>query len=215
MSASVLVAENLRFDHRLALFHETEHWLAVADLHYGYELSQRAAGALIPAWGMSKIEQRLADLVADYRPKTVLFLGDLVHTAAASASFRDWLGRIIPLIPNLVLLRGNHDRHLRDLPSDLPLHDQRRIGSHLFHHGDRPIDPTDIEPGDIVFSGHLHPAETLRDGAGLRQKLPVLLQTPSGYILPAFSPWAAGGKTSAQPVLRTWIATSRRVYPVG
>jgi hypothetical protein len=37
------VAHNVILDRRLALFHECQGWLAVADLHFGYELSQRAA----------------------------------------------------------------------------------------------------------------------------------------------------------------------------
>ena len=46
-------------DGRLALYHGAEKWLAVADVHFGYELSQRAAGALFPFWGMAEIEGRL------------------------------------------------------------------------------------------------------------------------------------------------------------
>ncbi len=49
----VAIAPNVLLDGRLALFHEVERWLAVADLHFGYELSQRAAGRLMPLWGMS------------------------------------------------------------------------------------------------------------------------------------------------------------------
>src|SRR5690348_3926550 len=37
-------------------FHEEEKWLAVADLHFGFELSQRMAGNLVPLWGMQSIE---------------------------------------------------------------------------------------------------------------------------------------------------------------
>ena len=46
-----LVAEEIVLDGPLALFHQSERWLAVADLHFGYELSQRAAGRLVPMGG--------------------------------------------------------------------------------------------------------------------------------------------------------------------
>ena len=46
-----LVANDVVLDGRLALFHKRQRWLAVADLHFGYELSQRAAGRLMPMWG--------------------------------------------------------------------------------------------------------------------------------------------------------------------
>ena len=199
MPSSVIIAENLRFDSRLAVIHETENWLAVADLHYGYELSQRAAGALFPAWGMQKIESRLAGLIAEYRPKTVLFLGDLVHTTAASSAFHLWTSKLAETVPELILIRGNHDRQLKQVV----LHDHWRIGRHVFHHGHQ---PPEIDPSEIAFSGHLHPAQTFSDGAGFCCKVPVLLQTASGYILPAFSPWAVGGPQKHISVIQSWAA---------
>ena len=54
-SSQVFIANHVLLDGRLALFHEREKWLAIADLHFGYELSRRAAGWLIPFWGMDSI----------------------------------------------------------------------------------------------------------------------------------------------------------------
>lgn len=81
---SVAVAEHVILDGRLALFHETQRWLAVADLHFGYEWSQRAAGRLMPLWGMDSIEQRLAELIRDYKPRHLIVVGDLVHDRASA-----------------------------------------------------------------------------------------------------------------------------------
>src|SRR5689334_25145130 len=67
----VYIAENVLLDSRLALFHEEEKWLAVADLHFGFELSQRMAGNLVPLWGMQSIEARLCELLRDYQPSHV------------------------------------------------------------------------------------------------------------------------------------------------
>jgi metallophosphoesterase superfamily enzyme len=92
----------------------------------------------------------------------------------------------------------------------------------LFHHGHRfsrllkKNSPSGTTP--IHITGHFHPAHTLADGAGLRLKLPAFVQeyrttSPADgaapveappepscsadafqhWILPAFSPWAAGG----------------------
>ena len=76
------MAENVILDGRLALFHEEERWLAVADLHFGYELSQRAAGNLFPLWGMQSTEERLRELLGEYQPADLVLLGDLVHNGA-------------------------------------------------------------------------------------------------------------------------------------
>jgi metallophosphoesterase superfamily enzyme len=59
------VADHVLLDGRLALFHQEQLWLAVADLHFGYEISQRAAGRLMPMWGMESIEDRLMALLAE------------------------------------------------------------------------------------------------------------------------------------------------------
>ena len=61
--SQALIAESVLLDSRLALFHEQEKWLAIADLHFGFELSQRLAGRLVPLWGMESIETRLSQLL--------------------------------------------------------------------------------------------------------------------------------------------------------
>src|SRR6476620_2416971 len=111
-SNQALIANKVILDGRLALFHATEGWLAVADLHFGYELSQRAAGALVPLWGMATISDRLQKLTAEYNPARLIVLGDLVHdkTAAREAAqlLRD-LGKRC----EVVVVAGNHDRQMR------------------------------------------------------------------------------------------------------
>src|SRR4051812_49720609 len=87
-----LVADEIVLDGRLALFHQTERWLAVADLHFGYELSQRAAGALVPMWGMATIAERLTKLVEEYEPQCLIILGDLVHDKTAAREAAQLLG---------------------------------------------------------------------------------------------------------------------------
>src|SRR5436190_19840918 len=102
------IAPNILLDGRLALFHETARWLAVADLHFGYELSQRAAGRLMPLWGMTSVEDRLKELIADYRPQQLIIVGDLVHDRAAAAEARGLIERLASLCEPIVLA-GNHD----------------------------------------------------------------------------------------------------------
>ena len=75
----VLVADDTMLDARLALYHRVERWLAVADVHFGYELSQRAAGALFPMWGMDSIEAGCWRCWQDYRPARLIIAGDFVH----------------------------------------------------------------------------------------------------------------------------------------
>lgn len=215
-SSRVAVAPGVFLDPRLGLFHEGESWLAVADLHYGYEVSLRAAGALVPAYGMDDIEGRLRGLLADYRPERLLLLGDLVHDGAARAEADAFLDRLRgtagPAGCEVIALLGNHDRRAF---AGSGLGEQFVTGGYYFHHGDRPA-PAELVGDRVVVEGHHHPAATLRDGAGLALKLPAFIISADGrrWTLPAFSPWAAGGGGSRYGAgARRWLCAPRRVLP--
>ena len=197
----VAIASNVLLDGRLALFHEAEKWLAVADLHFGYELSQRAAGRLVPLWGMTSIEARLAELLDEYQPRQLIILGDLVHDAASATAASELLAR----------LRQRCEVTAADWESRSPCRARRssscRAGKRrtfLFQHGHCAPEETDR----IRIIGHHHPAATIRDGAGLRLKFPALIQQERCWILPAFSPWAGGVSWPDDGECRIWLCTS-------
>ncbi len=109
--SQIAIAPDVLLDGRLALFHERERWLAVADLHFGYELSQRAAGRLVPLWGMTSIEARLMELLDEYQPRQLMIVGDLVHDRASGALAAELLERLRSRC-EVIALAGNHDRHV-------------------------------------------------------------------------------------------------------
>jgi putative SbcD/Mre11-related phosphoesterase len=198
----VLIAADVVLDGRLALFHERDRWLAVADVHFGYELSQRAAGNLFPLWGMQTIEDRLFELLRDYEPSHLVLLGDLVHNRAGGEELSRLVKKLSELT-DVVLIAGNHDRHLRNL--DLAPSWQSN-GFH-FHHGHCAAEKT----RQIQIIGHHHPAAVVRDGAGLRLKLPAFVQEDECWVLPAFSPWAAGTEWPWADKTVMWLCSPRRV----
>ncbi len=184
----------LVLDHRLAMFHERDRWLAVADLHYGYELSHLANGGLLPCWGMEDIRERLRVLLDFYEPRRLILLGDQVHDRRGAGEFLRWLAELRQRC-EVVMLRGNHDR------KTLKREDLRETWleeGFVFYHGDREIDHGADKQGRVHIIGHFHPAVVLGDGAGTRVKLPAFVRDASAarerWILPAFSPWAAGGR---------------------
>jgi DNA ligase-associated metallophosphoesterase len=199
-----LVADEIILDGRLALFHGTERWLAVADLHFGYELSQRAAGRLVPMWGMTTISERLPELVTEYSPRRLIILGDLVHDKAAareaSQLLRDFAARC-----EVVVVAGNHDRQLR---GHVEMVDAFETDQFHFHHGHCAVDAADR----IQIIGHHHPAAVITDGAGLRLKCPAFVQQSSCWIMPAFSPWAGGTRWERDESSRVWLCTAERVF---
>lgn len=192
-------------DGRLGVFFEASGLLAVADLHWGYAESHRHRGNLLPAWGDDDIERRLNDLVASYRPREMLWLGDSLHTLAGRTRAEAYL-RAAP-VP-VILLQGNHDARW-------PAAQSRSLqrGGFYFHHGDRTPTPDEWPADSVEVVGHHHPAMVWRDGAGLRLKLPALVSSPRRLVLPAFSPWAAGSPWTPNESEETlWAISARRIF---
>jgi uncharacterized protein len=199
----VYVAESVLLDARLALFHQRERWLAIADLHFGFELSQRAAGRLVPLWGMESTSARLLRLIADYEPSQLIIVGDLVHDGTAVEPLRRLFHSVRERC-ELVGIAGNHDCGVRRL---IELCDSFKTGQFEFHHGH--CERADSARTQII--GHFHPAATLRDGAGLRLKFPAFVQEDDCWILPAFTPWSAGTEWIEGERSRVWLCTPQRI----
>lgn len=209
--------ETVWLDSRLALYAEKGNWLAVSDLHFGYEISRRARGGLWPVWGADSLAERLGQLLRDYQPETLILNGDVIDSkAAARLVGEQWLASLAQKggFKNLVLVRGNHDRG--GVLRKFDWVNFFETGEFLFHHGHEPMPARRME-GKIELTGHLHPARRFSDGAGLAMKLPVLVQETSRWVLPAFSPWAGGVhlETGAlDPETKLWACGPRRIFRI-
>ena len=186
-----------------ALYLAEEQTLAVADIHWGYAFSHRRVGNLLPLWGNDEIALRLRRVLSRYAPKRMIWLGDSLHTPEA-ASFAERFLEELDL--EVIVIRGNHDRKW-------PRADRLdyRLGPLLFHHGDG---TRELAAGEIEVIGHLHPALSMSDGAGLRLKVPALVQGPRRIILPSFSEWSAGAVWNNQlfPQEKLWLVSPRKVW---
>lgn len=196
--------------------------MAVSDVHYGYEINRRQQGALFPLWGRGEIEARLQALLEEHRPDRCIVNGDFVDAQGNAWEAAQLLARLRRFCPRWILVRGNHDRRHQDVLEYARLH---REPGFLFHHGHEwhgimaaeQANPQEHPP--IHITGHEHPSFTLQDGAGLRLKLPALVQRPPEYrpgtggnwVMPAFSPWAAGGRVNVMEE-RVWVCGKNRVW---
>jgi putative SbcD/Mre11-related phosphoesterase len=202
-----VIAPDVLLDSRLALFHTGQRWLAVADLHFGYEVSQRARGWLVPFWGMDMIAGRLRELVTDHQPQTLVVVGDIVHCSLAEPAAVRFVDELRQLGPKVVLVRGNHDRQLRNVE----LVDEHRTPGYRFHHGHRDLAASE-ETVDVI--GHFHPCWKFSDGAGTRLRAPALIEARRTLILPAFSPWAAGTPVHLEEAHWIWVCSKKRVFRI-
>jgi uncharacterized protein len=193
-------------DGRRALWLAASRVLIVADLHWGYAETHRAAGNLLPVWGDDVLANTLQALVADYQPQEMIWLGDVIHATAGRPRAEAYLA--MTSVP-VVVLRGNHDRSWRGAAA-VP-HLER--SNFVLHHGDVPL-RAPVAGRELI--GHHHPAAFWSDRAGARFKLPALVAGPRRWIMPALSPWAAG--TPWNHLLESdetlWAISARRIFPL-
>ena len=170
-----------------ALFWPRAAALIAADLHWGKAATFRAAGIPVQAGTTSADLARLDAALDRTCARRLLILGDLFHAragrvaAATVAELRHWRG----LQPELevLLVRGNHDRHAGDPPEDLRINCVNApafVPPFILRH-----EPTAAGEG-YTLAGHIHPRLVLSGPALQRERLPCFLLSERMAVLPAF-----------------------------
>jgi putative SbcD/Mre11-related phosphoesterase len=228
----------IRLDARRAIWLEEERLLAVSDLHIGYAWVHRHGGNLLPLAAHDAIVRRLDALVADYHPRCVALVGDIVHRAVSIAAMRDELCELFGGLcdrAELLLIAGNHDKRLADVLHEcaitIPLADELRVGPHLLIHGDRcdsawamrEFAAAEGRRGRIIC-GHAHPAIRVSDGVATSAKCPCFAIAGPLVVLPAFTAWSAGtdvrstrffeGLPSERPIERAVAIVADKLLPM-
>jgi uncharacterized protein len=197
-----------------AAFIERTATLLVADPHFGKSASFRAAGLAVPGGTTAGSLARLDAALARTGARRLIFLGDFFYarTGRVSATLRAlevWRARHPSL--ELVLVRGNHDRHAGDPPPELrietvdaPLPDSPFA---LCHHPD-PV------AGKYVLAGHLHPAAVLRGVGRQRERLPCFWLGAAVGVLPAFGEFTGAMEVRPAPGDRVLVVAGEEVVEV-
>lgn len=195
---------------RLVLLGERAIWwparqsLLVADVHLGKEETFRQQGVPLPRGGLDETLDRLTACVESTDAERLIVLGDLVHarsglTGEVVADVGEWMEG---LGAELVLVRGNHDRHLTDATTSWQMEVVDGVlvdAPFVFAH-----EPVEDKRG-YVLCGHLHPTVRLRAG-GDTLRLACFCFDERVGMLPAFTPFSNG--------LVQKKATGRRLYAV-
>jgi len=177
-----------------ALFLEQTRTLIIADAHLGYGWAQRRKGQLGPVTdgGIAALLDATLDV---FCPAELVFLGDTVHAPNPMPAERELIETVLLSLltkTSVQVVQGNHDRSFSKdfghLP--IPVHPQWRDGNLLGLHGDRLH--LELPEASHYLIGHLHPAITLRDDAGVGRRVPAFLVGERATVIPAFSPFAAG-----------------------
>ncbi len=163
------------------------HALLVADAHLGKAHSFRRLGVPVPEGPTQDSLARLSAAITRTGARRVIFLGDLLHSRhaqadAAVAPVQRWREQHAEL--DLVLVRGNHDRHAGDPPADWRVQAVEEPMAletlQLQHHPAPPM------PGRYALAGHLHPAVRLSGRGRDQLRLPCFHFGLQLGVLPAF-----------------------------
>lgn len=184
----VLQGQTLWLSTERCIYWEEQATLIVSDLHFGKTGHFRKAGIGVPQNVYKEDLQRLLVQIQHYKPKRLLVVGDLFHSAANKELdlFLRWRNDFSSL--HIQLVKGNHDILKKDwyqLANIAVVDDHLAIENFCFVHD---IAAT-CEPGKAVtyyFSGHIHPCVSIRGLGKQKVKLPCYYFSDNFAVLPAF-----------------------------
>jgi uncharacterized protein len=198
-----------------AIYWQQEKALIVADVHMGKVGHFRKAGIAVPRDMEQDDLAMLSDLIDEYKPKKILFLGDLFHSDLNT----DWEWFVLwrkhfPKL-ELILIRGNHDiihdQHYIDL--NVSLHDELLIGPFLMLH--HPLNDEVLKNANgYVFCGHIHPGVSLSGRARQHITLPCFAFGSKQAILPSFGKFTGKVAIRSQKTDRIFAIAQNKVIAI-
>jgi DNA ligase-associated metallophosphoesterase len=217
MDHSLLLAgESVRLLSERALFWERGDTLFVADTHWGKTATFRAGGLALPGGTTTDDLRRLDQVLERTRARRLIVLGDLFHArmgriaAPTLAAIRAWRSRRPEI--EMLLVRGNHDRHAGDPPADLRIN---AVNAPAY----APPFALRHEPRDTAeaytLAGHVHPAVSLHGRGGQHEKLACFVVGPRLTVLPAFGSFTGMCAVHSSPDDRLYVVAGDEVMPVG
>lgn len=166
-----------------ALFLPEHKTLVVADVHVGKAAHFRKNGVAMPVDAVQNELAVLSQLITQYVPDKLVFLGDLFHAApnAEWQALQHWLAELPST--EAILVRGNHDTHVgEDISAQITVVNQWQQGNLLLTH--EPL--VGVPEGFYNICGHIHPGVRLVGKGKQQLRLPCFHFTKNQGILPAF-----------------------------
>ncbi len=196
-----------------AAFWKEQGILLIADPHFGKAASFRSQGIAIPRGTTRHDLDRLADLISLLRPRQLVILGDLIHSASSKSRYvlselRQWRQNFSDL--RIRLIQGNHDRRSGDPPSELRIdHVQKdySLGPIIFAH-----QPCQQARG-YTIAGHVHPAVMLKGKGRHKERFACFYFSADYAILPAFGSFTGHHLIRPSAGDRVYIVAEDQIMP--
>ncbi len=171
------------------VFWEQEKILILSDLHLGKTGHFRKSGIAVPAAVMKEDMQRLVSTIQFYKPALVVIVGDLFHSVENKEHelFLKWRNDMLH-VP-MLLVKGNHDIVPDKWYADANITTEKKMwrkNNFVFVHDVGDVPEEDMNETDYFFSGHIHPAVTMRGLGKQSLRFPCFYFTQHYAVLPAF-----------------------------
>lgn len=155
--------------------------LLISDVHLGKVNHFRKFGAAVPRQAIHKNFLLLDQIVADFNPFQICFLGDLFHSSVNKEweFFENWVAKTPT---EIILVSGNHDiiSPLLFEKLNIEIYQEWVLDDFLLTHHPEERD------GLFNFCGHIHPAIKLKGYGRQNLRLSCFFKTRNQLILPAF-----------------------------
>ncbi len=163
------------------LFWTKKSLLLISDVHLGKVTHFRKFGAAVPRQAIHKNFLLLDQIVADFNPFQICFLGDLFHSSLNKEweLFENWVAKTPA---EIILVSGNHDiiSPLLFEKLNIEIYQEWILDDFLLTHHPEERD------GLFNFCGHIHPAIKLKGFGRQNLRLSCFFKTKNQLILPAF-----------------------------
>jgi len=195
-----------------AVFLPDSGMLICSDVHVGKAAHFRKSGIPIPTLANKENFWRMVELIEEFTPKQLVFLGDLIH----SQTNQEWDDFIdfIQQFPSLekILVRGNHDiqEDAFFLKAGMTVTTEWFDQSFRFVH----VPEETVTPGMYTFAGHLHPSILMKGKAKQALRLPCFWFGPDSAVMPSFGQFT--GSSPIQPGKKDgiFVIAGNQVLPI-
>ena len=192
-----------------ALFWEKHSILLISDVHLGKVSHFRKYGAAVPQQAVQQNFDALTAVVEHFKPKSILFLGDLFHSALNIewSLFEQW---VQTTSQEIILVSGNHDiiSPLKYEALNIKVIPELTLDSFLLTHHPEERD------GFFNFSGHIHPAIKLSGLGRQSVRLPCFYKTEHQMIVPAFGEFTGLATMPVGPDDEIFVIVEDEIIPL-
>lgn len=184
-----------------------ENTLLVADLHLGKEATFRRHGIPVPSGSTDGTLAAVSKMLEHTGARRLIILGDLFHARSSLSSdtcqsVESFLQRHAGV--EVVLVSGNHDRHVGALPPSWPIDlagDVLTLPGIVLVHEPEAVGPA----GDLVICGHIHPAVRMYSSTESLGSLPCFWLSGRQLVLPAIGEFTGTYQVKPRGSDRVWL----------